>query len=265
MPRAHVGMALVLVQHLDPTQESMLTRYRVYVGSILVIPLLREESIGWALFHYRSSSLTLGDSETDFARRLGTLMSFTFENARLYATQREIADTLQAALLAVPRRIPGIDFGYLCRSATTSAAVGGGFYDLFELEGSCVGIVLGDVSGKGVQAATLTSLVKNTIRALAYEDESPATVLGKTQRGHPEGQDGDRGWRPPGAVHRRRDRSSQGGGNVRRGASRRIRASMETLRPGKVPQTIFDEVLRFAVGKLSDDVAIVSLARARKG
>ncbi|MHB1324138.1 MAG: chemotaxis protein CheB [Coriobacteriia bacterium] len=317
--------APALLDHAEAERFVSKLDIELYVGSILVIPLLlREESIGWVLFHYRSSSLTLGDSETDFARRLGTLMSFTFENARLYATQREIADTLQAALLAVPRRIPGIDFGYLYRSATTSAAVGGDFYDLFELEGSCVGIVLGDVSGKGVQAATLTSLVKNTIRALAYEDESPATVLGKTSAvilratsaqifvtiifcildtvsgrlaycsaGHPAGivkraggevellevgsplagafssaefkdgetvmEDGDLLVLYTDGVTEARKEGEMFGEERLVGFVR----SMETQRPGKVPQTIFDEVLRFAGGELSDDVAIVSLARAR--
>jgi serine phosphatase RsbU (regulator of sigma subunit) len=299
----------------------------LYVGSILAIPLLlREESIGWVLFHYRSPGLKLGDSEKDFARRLGTLMSFTFENARLYATQREIADTLQAALLTVPGKIPGTDFGYLYRSATTSAAVGGDFYDVFELEGNRVGIVVGDVSGKGVQAATLTSLVKNTIRALAYEDESPAAVLGKTSAvifratpaeifvtimfcvldttsgrmtyccaGHTRGivkraggdtellevgsalagafpdvelADGETAVEEgdllvlytDGVTEARQDGELFG-------EERLVEfvRSMEPVRPKKVPQVIFNEVLRFARGKLSDDVAIVAVARAPKG
>ncbi|MBW6468505.1 MAG: SpoIIE family protein phosphatase [Coriobacteriia bacterium] len=296
-------------------------------GSVLVVPLLlREEPIGWILFHYRSSSLTLGDSETDFARRLGTLMSFTFENARLYATQREIAETLQSALLTVPPRIPGIDFGYLYRSATTSAAVGGDFYDLFELEENRVGIVLGDVSGKGVQAAKLTALVKNTVRALAYEDESPATVLGKTSAvilkvtpaeifvtimfGVLDTTSGRLAYCSAGHTTGIVKRSGGGAellevGSPIAGAFAGIEfrdgktvieeddllvlytdgvtearqdgelfgqdrlvdfvRNMEPLRPKEVPQTIFDEILRFTGGKLSDDVAIVSVTRARKG
>ncbi|MDO8848456.1 MAG: chemotaxis protein CheB [Coriobacteriia bacterium] len=296
-------------------------------GSVLVIPLLlREEPIGWMLFYFHSANLTLGDSETDFARRLGTLMSFTFENAMLYSTQRDIADTLQAALLTVPPRIPGTDFGYLYRSATVSAAVGGDFYDVFELDGDRVGIVLGDVSGKGVQAATLTSLVKNTIRALAYEGGTPATVLGKTSAvilkathtetfvtivfcvldtasghlvycsaGHTKGivkrAAGDAELFEVGSplagafpdMKFKNGKTVLEGGDLlvlytdgvteaRRdgelfGQKRLVEfiRSMGSLRPKKVPQAIFDEVLRFAGGTLSDDVAIVSVARAPKG
>lgn len=328
-----VGISLVdttvptLLEHADAVRLASDFDLQPEVGSALVVPLLlREDSIGWVLFHYRSSSLTLVDSETDFARRLGTLMSFTFENAALYATQREIADTLQAALLTVPRRIPWIDFGFLYRSATTSAAVGGDFYDLFELDGNRVGIVLGDVSGKGVQAATLTSLVKNTIRALAYEDESPATVLGKTSTvilkatpasifvtimfcvldtdsgrldycsaGHTrgivrrEGRDAEllevgsplAGAFPgtefkdgktvieegdllvlytDGVTEARQDGELFGEERLVEFVQR-----MEPVGPKKVPQMIFDEVMRYTGDKLSDDVAIVSVARTPKG
>jgi len=294
-------------------------------GSVLVVPLLlREESMGWVLFHFRSSNLTLGDSEIDFARRLGTLMSFTFENARLYATQRGIADTLQAALLTVPRRIPGTEFGYLYRSATTAAAVGGDFYDVFELDGNRVGIVVGDVSGKGVQAATLTSLVKNTIRALAYEGGSPATVLGKTSavilKATPASVfvtimfcilDTASGWTVYCSAGQTRGIVKRAGGDAELlevgsplvgalpgvefedgetaieegdllvlytdgvtearqdgeffGEKRLVEFvhRMEPLAPKKVPQAIFDEVLRFTGGRLSDDVAIVSVARSQ--
>ncbi len=80
----------------------------------------------------------------------------------------------------MPRQIPGLEFGYLYRSATEAARVGGDFYDLFELEHDKVAITMGDVSGHGIEAATLTSLVRSTIRAYAYLDETPALVMSKT-------------------------------------------------------------------------------------
>lgn len=95
-------------------------------------------------------------------------------------TERNIANTLQEALLKVPKKIKGIDFGYLYRSATEATKVGGDFYDLFELEENKIGIVVGDISGKGLNAATLTSLVKNTIRAYSYQRETPAEIIGRT-------------------------------------------------------------------------------------
>jgi serine phosphatase RsbU (regulator of sigma subunit) len=93
---------------------------------------------------------------------------------------RDIADSLQEALLQVPESVPGLRFGHLYRSATLAARVGGDFYDLFEIDERQVGIIMGDVSGKGLKAATVTSLVKDTIRAYAYDLDSPATIMAKT-------------------------------------------------------------------------------------
>jgi serine phosphatase RsbU (regulator of sigma subunit) len=60
--------------------------------------------------------------------------------------------------------------------------VGGDFYDVFELGGDLLGIVIGDVSGKGLEAAVLTSLLKNTIRAHAVDGDPPAVAIAKTNR-----------------------------------------------------------------------------------
>jgi serine phosphatase RsbU (regulator of sigma subunit) len=93
---------------------------------------------------------------------------------------RDIADSLQEALLVVPERVPGVRFGHLYRSATLATRVGGDFYDIFEIDERQLGVIIGDVSGKGLKAATLTSLVKDTIRAYAYDLETPAAIMAKT-------------------------------------------------------------------------------------
>lgn len=148
--------------------------------AVLLVPILfHDKPIGSLSFHFHRPELFFTEAEDDFARRLATTMAFALESADLYAVQSEIAETLQGALLTLPRKLPGIDFGYLYRSAAKAAAVGGDFYDIFELADGRVGILIGDVSGKGVKAATLTALVKNTIRALAYEETSPARVMTK--------------------------------------------------------------------------------------
>ncbi|WP_461372901.1 SpoIIE family protein phosphatase [Candidatus Aquicultor sp.] len=154
---------------------------RLNIRSMLVVPLtVREHAIGTLVFHYHSEATPFDELQIDFAGKLGTSISLAIENARLYASKRTIADTLQEAILTVPQTIPGIDFSYLYHSATEATRVGGDFYDLFELEGGKVGIVIGDVSGKGLNAATLTSLVKDAIKAYAYDSDSPACVMAKT-------------------------------------------------------------------------------------
>ncbi|HZD59276.1 MAG TPA: GAF domain-containing SpoIIE family protein phosphatase, partial [Anaerolineae bacterium] len=150
------------------------------ICAFMVVPImLRGEAIGALSFSYYRA-VTFTDEQIDFASKLATAISLALENSRLYTTERNIADTLQEALLVLPSEVEGIDIDHFYQSATDIFKVGGDFYDLFELEHDRVGIVIGDVSGKGLQAATLTSLVKNTIKAYAYESSSPALVVSKT-------------------------------------------------------------------------------------
>jgi serine phosphatase RsbU (regulator of sigma subunit) len=96
------------------------------------------------------------------------------------AQQRYIADVLQETLLTVPREVPGVVFGHLYQPATMAGRVGGDFYDVFALPGGDVGLMIGDVSGHGLEAAALTSVTKNTIKAFAVEGQPPSAVLSKT-------------------------------------------------------------------------------------
>ncbi len=149
--------------------------------SLLIVPLIvRERAIGIMLFHYYSAPAVFNDAEIDFAAKLASSVSLAVQNSSLYETERTIADTLQEALLIMPEHIEGIEYGYLYRSGAEAAKVGGDFYDVFELEHGRVGVVIGDVSGKGLEAATLTSLVKNTIKAYAFEIDSPAAIMART-------------------------------------------------------------------------------------
>ncbi|MCK2218755.1 serine/threonine-protein phosphatase [Actinomadura sp. ATCC 31491] len=100
-----------------------------------------------------------------FTARAGTALSI----ARLYAEQSAITETLMADLLPpVMSRLDGVEVAARYRAAGDSAQVGGDFYDVHAAAG--VGreslVVLGDVSGKGLEAAVLTGKIRNTLRAL---------------------------------------------------------------------------------------------------
>lgn len=153
---------------------------RFGIRSVLGIPLsVKGKTIGVLAFLNLKEAVGFIDSQIDFAIKLAVSISFAIENTRLYKAQQNIAVTLQQALLTIPTEIRGIDFFTLYRSATEAMEVGGDFYDIFELEGERVGIVIGDVSGKGLDAATSTSLVKDAIKAHAQVDNSPGSIMTK--------------------------------------------------------------------------------------
>ena len=89
-----------------------------------------------------------------------------------------LARTLQDTLLppALPS-IPGLDVAAVYRPAGDGSQVGGDFYDMFQVGPDDWVVVLGDVCGKGVRAAVVTSLVRHTLRALTVMETDPARVL----------------------------------------------------------------------------------------
>lgn len=150
-------------------------------GALVAIRLeSRGELVGMLRFVWANRPIEFGPRRRDFLEKLAAVVSLGLENARLLAAERHVSDTLQSALLAIPKAVTGIDCGTLYRSASETARVGGDFYDLFELERHGAALVIGDVSGKGLPAAALTALVKNTIRAYAEEGHDPATTLSMT-------------------------------------------------------------------------------------
>lgn len=101
------------------------------------------------------------------------------EIAQSEERNRRVAETLQESLLEVPESFAGVEIAHEYRAASDVSRIGGDFYDLFELQNGNLGILLGDVSGKGLGAAATTANVKSTVHALSHVDPDPAFVLAK--------------------------------------------------------------------------------------
>ena len=101
----------------------------------------------------------------------------------LLAEQTRVADTLQAGLRPVSLpRVDGVQMAVRSLPSTTGAQVSGDFYDVHRVLGGDWAFVLGDVSGKGVEAAVMTSLARYTVRTLSAEGRAPAQVLEQLNR-----------------------------------------------------------------------------------
>lgn len=109
---------------------------------------------------------------------LGRRLVLAMEHARLYGAERRVATTLQKSLLPpdLPD-IPGVTLAARYRAASAESEVGGDFYDLFAPADGIWTVVIGDISGKGVEAASLTALARYTVRAAARENARPQRVL----------------------------------------------------------------------------------------
>ncbi len=110
--------------------------------------------------------------------QLAGLTSVAISNARLYDRERTIARTLQRSLRpgALPQ-IPGLGAAVRFRPAGENIELGGDFYDLYKARDGGVAALIGDVQGKGPDAAAVTALARHTLRAAAAYEHSPSAVL----------------------------------------------------------------------------------------
>jgi len=162
-----------------PEEERGVVASEHSIGHALYVPLVqRDNVVGLIMLDDPGDKRTFNEREIQLVGGIAAQAAVAFENARLFEAQRTIADRLQSALLVLPDSVPGIEFAHEYHSASVAARVGGDFYDLFELNEDHVGMVIGDVAGKGLDAAVLTSMVKNTIRAHANEEgKTPRQIL----------------------------------------------------------------------------------------
>lgn len=151
------------------------------VQAVLVVPLIGNGEVRALLFFaYVEPGRTFSKAQMAFAAKVATTVTLVLENLRLAEMERETREALQSALLGVVRDVPGVKLGHLYRSATHIARVGGDFYELFPIDIGRVGVLIGDVSGKGLGAAALTALVKTTVKIHARGLDSPAAIFAKT-------------------------------------------------------------------------------------
>jgi PAS domain S-box-containing protein len=161
----------------DPEQR-LLAR-SLGLRAVLYVPLGVEDE------RYGAFALALAESDrafTDEDQQLATLIaqraSIAVGNARLYERQREVARTLQASFL--PVALPAADgarFDAVYAPGTRDLTVGGDWYDAFPYDDGSLGFSVGDVAGRGLEAAVPMGKMRQTFRALAVVESDPARAL----------------------------------------------------------------------------------------
>ncbi|MGI8683535.1 MAG: SpoIIE family protein phosphatase [Acidimicrobiales bacterium] len=147
--------------------------------SAAAVPLRsRDESLGVLVAAMGPSERQLGSTDVSFLEDLAARAATAITNSRAHLARTAIAHTLQHSLLPpeVPV-LPGLEVAARYRPLGDEVEVGGDFYDVFAAGGGRWGVVIGDVSGKGVPAASLTALARYTVRTAAGGESGPSAVL----------------------------------------------------------------------------------------
>ena len=148
------------------------------LGSLLGVPLLaRGRPIG-VLMVLASASDAFTDEEMNILQTFASQAALAIDTARLYSNEHEVASVLQQSILpeALPD-FPEVETGAVYAPAGAEADIGGDYYDLFRAADSALWLSIADVCGKGVQAATKTSMIKYAVRALVAAGLSPSRVV----------------------------------------------------------------------------------------
>lgn len=120
----------------------------------------------------------LDESDLDVLGVVADRTAAILENAGLYQQQREIAEALQEVLTpkTLPT-VPGLEIAARYRPVSLVGHVGGDFYDVFPTADGRIAVLVGDIAGKGVEAAAAVGLARYTLRSTVALDPTPSTVL----------------------------------------------------------------------------------------
>ncbi|MCA2224583.1 ATP-binding SpoIIE family protein phosphatase [Nonomuraea aurantiaca] len=177
----------------SPSESSAKLCGEVGMTSAIVAPLcVRGETLG--LMYLGLSNLTDRRSphydafDRDFVGAIATRVALAIDNALLFEEERHTAESFQKHLL--PRALPQLDglqiaVRYYPAAPLAShgqgiqTQVGGDWYDVIPLSAGRVGIVIGDVEGRGAKAAAIMGQLRAALRAFAQDDKSPADILAR--------------------------------------------------------------------------------------
>jgi PAS domain S-box-containing protein len=161
----------------DPEVKGLVRELRL--RSVMIAPLAaRGRTLGAMTFVWAESGNTYSSADLAFVQTLAARIALVIDNARLYRDRDHIARTLQQSLLPPePPAIDGVDLAARYRPSGEGIEVGGDFYDAFDIGDGEWAVALGDVCGKGPDAAALMGMVRHTIRAAAIRERAPARVL----------------------------------------------------------------------------------------
>jgi len=176
-----------------PSPESMAAAHEAGLRSVIAAPLYaRGELLG--VMSLALSRLTERDEhhydapDRDLIGAIASRVAIAIDNAMLFETERQTALAFQKSLL--PQAIPDLDgMEVACRYVPAKpletqgqgiqTQVGGDWYDIIPLAAGRVGIVIGDVEGRGARAAAIMGQLRAALRAFAQDEKSPADIMRK--------------------------------------------------------------------------------------
>lgn len=179
VPESSAEMSEDFVRAMCWDEEHFDIVRRLGYSSYICVPLIaRGRALGTLTLISCSPERRFGPDDLAIAEELAWRAALAADNARLFSERAYVARTLQASLLphSLPE-IPGVELAARYLAAGEGNDVGGDFFDAFDVGYGTWAVVVGDVCGKGADAAAIAGLARHTIRAAALKERRPSRML----------------------------------------------------------------------------------------
>jgi PAS domain S-box-containing protein len=150
-----------------------------YESAAVVGLVARGRQIGALSFLHAQANVSYEPQDLEFLTELGDRAALALDNARLYQERDAIARNLQRGLRPPrPAKVEGLESAVIFEAAGRGIEIGGDLYDVLPTEDGCW-VLVGDVAGKGSEAAGVSVAVRHAVRGLTREVDEPEEVLSR--------------------------------------------------------------------------------------
>jgi PAS domain S-box-containing protein len=169
------------VQFTSDHAQALLSRG---VHTLMLVPLFaRGVMLGMAAFCRAENPEPYDEDDLRLVSDLASRAAVHIDNARLYTREHDAAVTFQRSLLPqVTPEVPGLDIAHRYQPASRAAEVGGDWFDVIPLDAGTAALVVGDVTGHSVRAATIMGQLRTTTAALARLGCPPEKIMAQLSR-----------------------------------------------------------------------------------
>jgi PAS domain S-box-containing protein len=156
---------------------------KLEIDSLIGVPLLAENRVTGVLVVAAVAPRRFSSEDLAMLRLAADRVALAILHARVYEREHRLAETLQRSLLPqILPEPPGLEVAARYEPAATEAGVGGDWYDAIPTATGGLGLVMGDVAGKGLAAASMVGGLRSALRAYALEGHDPARVVEQLNR-----------------------------------------------------------------------------------
>jgi len=162
----------------DPPADLAVDPAMFGMSSVISVPLKARGTVTGVIQVGATAPRRFADDDLLLLGLAADRVAIAIDHVHVYEREHRIAETLQRTLL--PDRLPrlaGLEVAARYLAAASEAEVGGDWYDVVPIDSCRVGLVMGDVAGKGLAAASMVGRLRSAMRAYALEGHDPSTVV----------------------------------------------------------------------------------------